>query len=89
MIIRCDWEPSNVLLDNEMTTHASDSGLARLVSRFCKGHANQFILLAVKCTTGYATPGTTHHEFASSGILTQRGDGIYVNRNGGHGSQAI
>lgn len=77
MIIRCDWEPSNVL-DNEMTTHLSDSGLARLVSRFCKDHVNQFILLAVKCATGYAAPGTTHNEFASSGILTQEGDCIYV-----------
>lgn len=52
-----------------MTAYVSDSGLARLVSRLDKDHANQFSSLDIKGTSGYAAPGTIHHEFASSDIV--------------------
>lgn len=68
-MIRSDQEPSNVLLDNEVSAYVSDSGLARLMSRFCKDHAHQFSLLSIKGTTGYAAPGTIYREFASSDIV--------------------
>lgn len=57
LIICCDRQPSNVFLNNEMTAHVSNSGLARLVSRLGKDHANQFSLLGIKGSTGCAAPG--------------------------------
>lgn len=78
LIICCDGEPSNVFLNNEMTAHVSNSGLARLVSRLGKDHVNQFSLLGIKGFTGCAAPGTINHEFASSDIEHTEGNSTRV-----------
>ncbi|KAM7515412.1 hypothetical protein LguiA_004995 [Lonicera macranthoides] len=56
-IIHCDLKPSNILLDNEMTGHLCDLGLARLLPQEPQGlPANQTSSIAIRGTVGYAAP---------------------------------
>ncbi|VVA38009.1 PREDICTED: probable LRR receptor [Prunus dulcis] len=57
-IVHCDLKPSNVLLDNEMTGHVSDFGLARFLSQQTGSNAseNQTNSIGIKGTVGYAAP---------------------------------
>ncbi|GAV65873.1 Pkinase domain-containing protein [Cephalotus follicularis] len=53
----CDLKPNNVLLDNEMTAHVGDFGLAKFLSQ----HGEDVVTLEsssieVRGTTGYAPP---------------------------------
>ncbi|XP_044460666.1 probable LRR receptor-like serine/threonine-protein kinase At3g47570 [Mangifera indica] len=54
-IIHCDLKPSNILLDDDMTAHVGDFGLARFLTKF-SSH-NQSSSVGVRGTIGYAAPG--------------------------------
>ncbi|KAL2553486.1 putative LRR receptor-like serine/threonine-protein kinase [Forsythia ovata] len=57
-LIHCDLKPQNVLLDNNMTAHVGDFGLAQLLPKFnTREDINQFSSLGIKGTIGYAAPG--------------------------------
>ncbi|XP_028080471.1 LRR receptor-like serine/threonine-protein kinase EFR [Camellia sinensis] len=54
-IVHCDLKPSNVLLDDEMTTHVGDFGLARFLPEAnydCS--ANQSSSVGIRGSVGYA-----------------------------------
>ncbi|GFS45495.1 EF-TU receptor [Actinidia rufa] len=57
-IVHCDLKPTNILLDNEMTGHGGDFGMARLlpVATDIDTSANQSSSIVIRGTTGYAAP---------------------------------
>ncbi|XP_028103651.1 LRR receptor-like serine/threonine-protein kinase EFR [Camellia sinensis] len=67
---RRSLNPSNVLLDNDMTTRVSDFGLARVLSKFNnEANLNQFSSFGIKGTIGYAAP-----EYGMGGNVSVEGD---------------
>ncbi|KAL6136728.1 hypothetical protein ACLB2K_062023 [Fragaria x ananassa] len=56
-IVHCDLKPSNVLLENDLTGHVGDFGLARILSRLADNVlANQSSSVGIRGTVGYAAP---------------------------------
>lgn len=52
-IVHCDLKPSNVLLDDDMTAHLGDFGLARFLSQ----SSNRTTSVGLKSSNGYIPPG--------------------------------
>jgi len=64
-IIHCDLKPSNVLLDDDMTAHVSDFGLARILKKVAsKLPQYSTSSVGLKGTIGYVPPGP-NFEFLS------------------------
>ncbi|KAJ4869139.1 Leucine-rich repeat protein kinase family protein [Raphanus sativus] len=56
-IAHCDLKPSNVLLDDDLTGHVSDFGIARLLMKLDQESLfNQLSSAGVRGTIGYAAP---------------------------------
>ncbi|GAV71611.1 Pkinase domain-containing protein/LRR_1 domain-containing protein/LRRNT_2 domain-containing protein/LRR_4 domain-containing protein/LRR_6 domain-containing protein/LRR_8 domain-containing protein [Cephalotus follicularis] len=56
-VVHCDLKPSNVLLDDEMTAHVGDFGLAKFLSQHGEDAVtHESSSIGVRGTTGYAPP---------------------------------
>lgn len=69
-IAHCDLKPSNVLLDDDLTAHVGDFGLARLLYKFDReSFLSQFSSAGVRGTIGYSPP-----EYGMGGQPSIKGD---------------
>ncbi|ESQ39564.1 hypothetical protein EUTSA_v10001203mg [Eutrema salsugineum] len=69
-VAHCDLKPSNVLLDDDLTAHVSDFGLARILLKFDQDYfLNQLSSGGVRGTIGYAAP-----EYGMGGQISIHGD---------------
>ncbi|KAH9317395.1 hypothetical protein KI387_019164, partial [Taxus chinensis] len=65
-IVHCDLKPQNILLNEQMTAHVADFGIARLFSPTDDGLA---ATSALKGTVGYIPP-----EYGIGGTISTKGD---------------
>ena len=59
IIVHGDFKPNNLILDNTLTAHVSDFGLAKIISAVSSAtttHPNQSSSVVVKGSLGYIAP---------------------------------